>query len=280
MWACAALWLGAVVAHGVIASSPWLRYAASPARQWLQAASVREAPCRVFLVGSSPVVFGLSAGTLSRSTGCSVVNASHTNIGTQVDQYLALTLKHVRPGDYVVLTDRRWTDLPLKPNTCADAPGWRCFLSSVRPVPYAMGDYKALTGSAYPRDERGDLIRFPPPASRFAALPAAPLNDVEYRLQRMSRQVAMIRQRGAHALLAAAPLLVEQAAQPAVQHEFLRFDQLVRSRIGPATWVPPLVETEVGLFVLDGQHASQRGRIAWTAQVEAALMRLRNNSGA
>lgn len=273
-----ALWMIAVLTHALVASSPSLRFWLSPGEQWLSKLNDSTAKCRIILIGSSPVVFGLSAADLQAATGCTTVNLALISIGNQLNTYLKRILQHVRAGDVVVLSDRLWTINNSEPSACADENEWLCFFSSIRFTPYSAEDFEVVFSERFPRNERGDLVNFPPLTTPPVRVSAEPLNDPSYRLRRIKRQAALINAHGAHALFAATPILVTDAARPAVEAEFLALGRQIRATIGDGVWIGPALETDPALFSLEGQHPSDAGRHRWTNQIKEALLATLQNS--
>jgi hypothetical protein len=273
-----ALWLGAVACHDLLFSSIRLRMALSPfgdAMAWLTRVA---SPCRLIIVGSSPAVFGLSAASLAKETGCRAVNLGLLNLHSLTSPYLVETLKHVRKGDIVVLVDRRWIDVPLDSDHCRDGPSVLCFGASLRVVPHLAEDLRVLGLLDDLRGPDGDLRKYPPLTGAIKPTPVRPLDEVPQRLQSLRRQAELIRAAGAWPVLAAAPMLVAEPSRSDQARALAAFDAEVRATLGEAVWVPALLETDPRLFSLEGQHSSAAGRDKWTAAVASALAAARAGS--
>ena len=65
---------------------------------------------RIFLVGSSPTIIGISAKEIERQTGIPAFNIGVTDSAEFFDDYIGRILPHIRKGDIVVLSDPRWLD--------------------------------------------------------------------------------------------------------------------------------------------------------------------------
>ena len=267
-----ALWLAAVLLHAVVASSLPLRLAASATDQRLQALDKTAGRCRIFLVGSSVVLMGLSATELEAATGCAAVNAALLNISGQINEYLERILVHARPGDFVVLSDRSWTDMPLDKKKYAERPRWVSYLTSVSLAPHAMADLRIVSNSDLRRSTRGDNLEFTAlpgtPMLRFAAA----LDELPFRLVRISHQVQIIRASGARPILAATPILVAGSAKQVLEAQFALLNERVLATVGDDVWIGPIVETNLVYFAMEGQHSSEAGRRRWTKQIESVIL--------
>ena len=271
-WLAALLWLAAVLAHFLFVSSPAAWFEASQVASVLQTMDRTPGRCRIILVGSSPVIFGLSADTLEQGTGCETVNAGQVAIGHVLNPYLALVLKQARPGDAVVLSDRQWTQVPVHPQACEDGHLIPCLLTSFRFVPNLNEDVVRLGGFGLRRNAQGDLLEFPPLGRQPSVVSDTDINDLPYRVQRIVKQVNAIKAAGARPLLVPAPMLVSQAAMPVLDARLQALSKQVLQAVGPGIWLAPQLDTEMRFTSLDGQHASDAGRQRWTEQVQAAWL--------
>ncbi len=270
-WLGLALWLAAVLLHALLLAYPTVWSAAMRSGSLLPTAPAAPAHCRIVLVGSSPVIFGLSAADLQAATGCTAVNLGALAVGHVLNDYLAEVLAAVRPGDTVVLSDRLWTQPGAAAQPCETGPAWRCLLQWARLVPTLNEDMLRLRGYGLQRSPQGDLLSFVPLA--LAPLPplAGPLDQRDYRLDRIAAQLQLIRARGARPLLAPVPVLALPAARSVVEQDLAQLSAQLRQRIGPGVWLTPIVNTDSAASTLDGEHATPAGRQQWTAQVAAAL---------
>lgn len=272
MWLAVAGWLLAVLAHAIFLMNPSLRLTGAMRSQWLQRAGASAAPCRVFLIGSSPVVFGLSAAALQSKTGCAAFNVGLTAIGDVLNPYLASVLENLREGDLVVLSDRRWTQTGAAGSTCSEMALWRCMVGSMNAIPYLADDVRIWRGKNRRRSHCGDLDEFPMLANEAHVVSATTLTLMEQRVEMAAVQVAMIRARGGRPVLAAAPLYVTEGARLALEPQFRKLDAMMEAVLGPNVWLGPALQTEARLFSLDGQHASAAGRMMWTGLVQPAVL--------
>jgi hypothetical protein len=263
----ALLWLAAVLLGATIAASPRLRFIASGADARASRLAATPAPCRVFLVGSSMVAFGLSAAELAARTGCAAANLGVHGIREQIGPYLDQVATHLRPGDTVVLNDRAWTDPGVNQGPCANRPAWRCFIASLHVAPNAQENFSQFTGLGLARNPLGDVVEFPPPATRPHPLTDWSAGDADEAIRLVTAQVATIRARGARVVLAVAPILIDESARVTLAARHAEFAARVRARAGDVVWVEPLLLTDTAAFTLDGLHPSQLGRRGWTGQV-------------
>jgi hypothetical protein len=265
------LWLAAVLLGATIAASPRLRFVASGADARASRLAAAPAPCRIFLVGSSTVAFGLSAAELSARTGCAATNLGVHGIREQIGPYLDQVVAHLRPGDTVVLNDRAWTDPGVNQGPCARRPAWRCFVASLHVAPNVQENFSQFTGLGLARNPLGDVVEFPPPASRTHPMTDWTAGDADEEVRLVCAQAETIRARGARVILAVAPILIDEAARTTLATRHAEFAARVRARAEGVAWVEPLLLTDASAFTLDGLHPSQLGRRVWTGQVLGVL---------
>lgn len=267
-----ALWISAVLAHAVAVSMPSLWLTSSQGyRILLQALNAAPGRCRIILVGSSPVVVGLSAATLQNATGCVTVNAGQNSVGHELNLYLDLVLARARPGDWVVLGDRQWTKPLDRHHACEQDWPSECLNRLLRVAPYLNDDLGRFLGTGFLRTPQGDLIEYPRIAPQRGIDQTIELNDIAYRLERIERQVQAIRAAGARPLLVAVPIFVPESARPRFERQLAMLSAEVQKAFGPEIWLAPGNYAEPALFSGDGAHLSEAGRRRWTAEVLRAL---------
>jgi hypothetical protein len=264
-------WLAAVLLHAWSSNSLELRLYAADTREALDTLDRSNAPCRVLIVGSSPAVFGISAATINERTGCAVANLGLLDVGALLDNYLRTIIERVRPGDVVLLTDRRWTEQDLKLRICESNDDWRCYVWNLHLAPNFAERIRFLNGLNLMRDARGDLTEFPPMTVRLVRVASKPIGDIEDRLSLIARQSAEIRARGGCPVFAPVPIQIEPASRSALEDTYAKLGQSVSMTVGPGVWQQPLLETDSSLFVLEGQHTSESGRKRWTTSLLSAL---------
>lgn len=268
------IWLAAVVTHAILVAYPatWYRFGI-PARMHHVLSS---APgCRVLLVGSSPMIFGVSAAELQSATGCASVNLGALAVAHQLNDYLSDVLRLAQAGDIVVLSDRLWLTPGIQSQPCDDGPVWQCVLPRLTLVPNINEDWVLLRGFRLARSKQGDLLDFPMLPPERGSTTGSLAGNADYRIARLVAQVEAIRARGALPVLAAAPVLVTPQNRADVELAAQQLGLLVEQRYGPGVWLSPPIDTTVGGTTLDGQHATPLGRRRWTAMIVAAVGRPR-----
>lgn len=266
-----ALWALAVMVHALFLASPALWFRASRSAAILEQVVQAPARCRVLLLGSSPVIFGLSAAEIEAATGCTTGNVGMVAVNHVLNPYLDEVLQRARPGDVVVLSDKQWLKASAGRQACEDGPWLLCLAQSLHWVPNLREDLVRFRDMGLARSARGDLLQFPPRVPNPGLRADAPLEHIAHRIERMADQVQRIRAHGARPVLAPPPILAEPAALAEVQARVARVSQLALERLGPGVWLPPLIHTDPALISLDSEHASLAGRARWTGQLQAAL---------
>lgn len=266
-----ALWASAVLVHAVHFAVPSLWLSQSKGYRILQALDAAPGRCRIILVGSSPVVFGLSANILQKATGCATVNVGQIAVGHALNLYLESVLSRVRPGDWVVLADRQWEQRLDRRETCEY--GWSlvCITKFLRMTPHLSEDLGRFDGFGFHRTRQGDLVEYPGMAPRLGTDQKVDVDETTCRLRRVEHQVQAIRAAGARPLLAPVPFLVPEYARPQVERQLAMLSAQVRKSVGAEIWLTPSVYSEAGLFTGDGEHLSEAGRRRWTAEVLQAI---------
>lgn len=264
-------WATAVLVHATLSSSAQVHFALSDAPDWIKYSAKNRNKCNIYIVGSSTVVFGLSAADIQAATGCATVNTGLLGIGNLVTSHLELVLQHTKPGDIVVVSDRNWSDLAVEHSYCAQQARIACFLTSLRFVPRLAEDANLVLEGNLQRSDQGDLLIFPPLAGEAILMPNRRLADFSYRLQVMAAQARKIRERGAIPILTTSPIFVASADRAELLRQYIKFCAEVESTVGAGVWLDPLLLTDPNAFSLEGRHTSAAGRKAWTDQVVAAL---------
>jgi hypothetical protein len=228
--------------------------------------------CRILIVGGSAMAYGVSASELQRKLGCEVVNAALLGISDRIGLLLAAMSAELKAGDTVIVSDPQWSAAVVHQSACSDLWMWACWADSITWVPHLAEYFTSLSGGGPRRTPRGDMIDYP-----SLLMPAEPsrtrvLNDMDYRVSVIRRQIAMIRARGARPVLAPIPLFVSPEVKPALHAEFARLKQIVGPLLGrEGVWIDEQLETDEAYFGIDGHHASPAGRTRWTESVAIAL---------
>jgi hypothetical protein len=233
---------------------------------------------RIALVGSSPILMGLSAEQIETATGVPSRNLSLDSSRSVFDDYVSMVEEHIRPGDVVIIADpnlRRSPQLKL-PLRCVTHFEFDCMRPQSGFRPRIVQDALVLfTGRAFgeeplPQTARGDFIfpkvpQYAPFRARFAG--PFPNNGVA----NIAQLAADIRRHGACPIFLLTPLLPEPEALSLWQNEV---DKLWR-HIDEAGLHDIVVQdsplwTDRTLFHHD-EHMSERGREVWTRMVVAKL---------
>lgn len=240
---------------------------------WMRALDGRTG-CRIYLIGSSAVLYGLSAEQIEEATGCGVINTALAGIGTQVTEYLVLVLKRVRPDDVVVLSDRDWLSQGGVEKRCHFEDPEMAWLSS---LPRLVPNLRDLMGhtTGVVKTSRGDLAVFPTyTGPRFHMSAKDVRIGFDCRLKVLQHQLKIIAQAGAIPIIAPPPMLTTSKDMPELQAELQTLGRRLSSGMGSGSWIAPRIETDLRYFTLEGQHTSGEGRQRWTDDVVRAVRRL------
>jgi hypothetical protein len=235
---------------------------------------------RIALVGSSPVILGLSAEQIEKATGVPTRNLALNASRGVFEDYAAMVLEHIRPGDVVIIANPNVRKPPQMrlPLTCVRHFGFECIRWQSGFQPRIVQDATILfTDRSFgeektTRTPRGDYIfeekpvyeHFPP---KFAGpFPANSAAD-------MAKLAADVRRRGACPIFALTPLWPEAKEIPLWQKEFdnlwAKIDEAGLRNIvveDSALW------TDRMLFHHD-EHMSEPGREIWTGMILAKLQK-------
>jgi hypothetical protein len=231
---------------------------------------------RIFLAGSSSVLFGYSAAEIEAATGLLTVNLGIRSGRPVLDEEIDKIVARLRPDDVLVVSDIRWIDgmgTPV-PGACLDGADLASCSPRFRPMPelnFALRlvlDAVGVSSHHGERDDRGDMIfraslagRAPEAKSLPAALdPTAPEKAV--------RTIAAIRARGACPVLAIPPQLVREG--DAAGWETL-LAPLAREASSAMVDPTPFLLRERRFFSLDAEHLSADGRSHVTRQLIDSL---------
>jgi hypothetical protein len=261
------IWLAGVVTHAVILN---LAYEDSVTQsKAIAELTAKQEGCRIFLLGSSGVLTGLSASELTRQTGCAVGNASGGLLGRRFANYLPRLLKTVRPGDVVVLSDRCWTGITLEANPCFSQPLLATALTGIRMVPNLAAHFRASRSdpASSNRSAVGDILVFPASESRQPLTETLQADKLSDGVTLARRQLELIHSTGAIAILAGQPLFVAQAQKALIQNQVTSWSVDMQRQLGGFAWVAPWVDDDPRYFAMEGQHLSEMGRTRWTAML-------------
>src|SRR5438067_837960 len=121
---------------------------------------------RIALIGSSPVIMGLSAEQIETATGVPARNLSMDASRSVFQDYAAMVGEHIKPGDVVIIANPNLRRLPQMqlPLTCVKHFGFECIRMQAGFQPHIVQDALVLfTDRSFgdevrPRTPRGDLI--------------------------------------------------------------------------------------------------------------------------
>jgi|SRR5579871_2289555 len=235
---------------------------------------------RIALVGSSPVIMGLSAEQIEKATGIPTRNLALNSSRSVFGDYAAMILEHVRPGDVVIIANpnlRKPPQIEL-PLTCVRHFGFECIRLQSGFAPRVAEDATILfTDLSFgdeemKRTQRGDFV-FPTPPQfeqfrpKFAGpFPANTAGD-------MAKLAADVRRHGACPIFLVTPIWPESKEIPLWQREY---DKLW-GKIDEAGLHNIVVEDsplwEDGKLFHHDEHMSERGREIWTGMIIAKLQK-------
>lgn len=265
------LWLAAV---GVVAMANYsfsfrARFTNLPLQ--LQRADAATPGPRIFLVGSSGCLYGLSAAQVQRRIGAPTFNLCLSEIGTQVDELLATIDTHIHPGDLVVLVERQTYAMQLSDDAIAGRSALTRAFAAVRAVPYLRS---LLAGIDNRNATTGDVIAYPSTGPGkvpdYGDTPSLARHTKGW--DRLIRhRIADLRARGAKVVVATAPMLIADSDAPALRFRNQELQRWFDGEFGAGVWIPPLLTSQTGIFLSDGLHTSEAGRLWWSDALAAKL---------
>lgn len=268
-----AIWLTLILAHSAIHSTVSIILFNGGVLQKALAFQQTAAPCKIWLIGSSPVFFGLQASKIQATTHCMTINFGLNRTGGDLlDDYLQSLLPYIRSGDIVILCDRRWLDLSRPGDHSFKFHSIPRLFKNLSMVPNLRSDAGSLPfAKIEKRTEYGDLEIFPPPAKPFTSLDGTLLFSPK-NMGLMKNAQAVITAVGATALLVSPPTLLTEKTKQGIPPKLARIERQVATEMGAGVWLPPLLETDHSLFSTDSEHSSAEGRQRWTDYLTRALL--------
>ena len=233
---------------------------------------------RIALIGSSPVIMGLSAERIETATGVPTRNLALDASRAVFADYAAMVIGHTRPGDVVVIADPNLRKLPQMqlPLSCIRRLGWECIREQPGFGPHIVEDALLLfTDRSFGEEKqrrtpKGDLVfadaQKPVPPKFLAPFP-------ENGAGNMAKLAREVRARGACPVFVLTPLLPMPEERALWQNEV---DKLWRD-IDAAGLHDVVMEDsplwrDPALFHHD-EHPSERGREIWSDSLIAMLQR-------
>jgi len=236
---------------------------------------------KILLVGSSPVVLGLSAKRIESATGLPTFNLGVFGALTFFPEYLEKVEALVQPGDIVVVSNPNWIhSLDAKlPTGCISSFRLACLRWRPRPMPHLIEVIRVLSGRlavdpGVVRDGAGDAVVVRS-ANTAATIPPLPFDgSISDEASAEVRQtVEVLRAKGACPVIALGPILVD----PREREKWLKEQSATEARIAKlglanATISEGLVNTDRGLFLDTYEHPAASERAAWTDRVIQRLV--------
>lgn len=235
---------------------------------------------RIALIGSSPVIMGLSAAQIERATGTPTRNLALDASRAVFDDYAEMVVEHVRPGDVVIVANPNLRKPPQleMPLSCVKHFALACRRKQSGFRPRIVQDALVLfTDRAFgyesqPRTPHGDYIFSGAPQyeqfrPKFTG--QFPRNGVAD----MAKLAADVRQRGGCPIFVLTPLLPEPNDVPLWQNEFEKlWRQIDEAGLHDIVVEDSPLWSERTFFHHD-EHMSERGREVWTRSIIAKLRR-------
>ena len=233
---------------------------------------------RIVLIGSSPVIMGLSAQQIETATGVPTRNLAMDAARAAFQDYAAMVVEHIRPGDVAIIVNPNLRRLPQMqlPLRCVQHFGFECIRKQSGFSPHIIQDALVLFTDrsfgyeALSRTPRGDFIFSEQP--KFRTVPPKfngpyPKNGADD----IAKLAMDVRQRGGCPIFVLTPLLTESGESALWQNEFTRLWR----EIDEAGLHNIMVEdsplwSDPTLFHHD-EHMSERGREVWSRSIIAKL---------
>jgi len=233
---------------------------------------------RIALVGSSPVIMGMSAEQIETATGVPTRNLALDASRSVFQDYVTLVAEHIRPGDVVVIANPNLRKSPQMqlPLSCVKHFGFECIRYQEGFLPHIVQDSLVLfTNQSFgdetlARTAHGDFIfpekvQFTVAPPKFAGpFPANSAGD-------MAKLAAIVRSHGGCPIFVLTPFWPEENEVGLWQNEIDRLWQGIDAAGLHDIVVPdsPLWN-ERTLFHHD-EHPSERGREIWSRAIIAKL---------
>jgi hypothetical protein len=235
---------------------------------------------RIALIGSSPVIMGLSAQQIEKATGVPTRNLALNSSRSVFEDYAAMVLDHIKPGDVAIIANPNLRKSPQMrlPLTCVRHFGFECIRAQSGFRPRILEDATILfTDNSFgdeqlTRSPRGDYV-FPekPQYAPFRAKFAGPFP--ENSAADMAKLAADVRRHGACPIFVLTPIWPESKEIPQWQKEY---DKLW-GKLDEAGLHNIVVEDSIlwsdGMLFHHDEHMSEPGREIWTGMILARLQK-------
>jgi hypothetical protein len=234
---------------------------------------------RVLLVGSSPIVIGMSARQIEQRTGLPTFNVGINDAAEFFDDYMSRILPHVRKGDIVVVSDPRWLD----PSRAKLAPGctekvagnclgwWFNALPHLSLVSRFLFDFHHVIGAkVIDRDAHGDNDAMDPTRLHKAVDTMPPLNKMIAALdiKQMAQIIDEFHRHEACPLLAVGPVYVNEREKALWNSQVTSLQSAVsKSGYGRFLLADDVLQTDRANFLDSYEHPSPLERDSWTNRI-------------
>jgi hypothetical protein len=238
---------------------------------------------RILLLGSSPVVLGISAKEIEQRTGMPTFNIGVSDAAEFFDDYMNRILPHIRKGDIVVVSDPRWLDpsrQKLAPG-CTERIAGNCLGWWFGTLPhlslagrFVMNLHQSIGIVPVERDARGDYAALDP--SRLhkpvRTMPPPERNAAED-LKQMTQIVDELHRHDACPLLALGPVFVSEREQATWDGQVNSLQSAVfKSGYGRFLLSDGVLQTDRANFLDSYEHPSALERRNWTNRIIGRLM--------
>lgn len=220
---------------------------------------------RIFIYGSSGVLFGISAESIESITGHPARNLATVRFGGQINLAISLMNPNIKKGDIVIIGDREFRDPKIKP------PHWYDHIVRIYKSIPLIPNIRKFFEAPFARTFHGDFVAYSP----------AIITPIEYdphpyygsaSIEIMRTQVDLVKQGGGCPVLVFVPLLVKQNERRSFESATSQLLALADSAGLTAHLLhTPSIETDGSLFT-DQFHLSASGRDKWTAAIGKELL--------
>ena len=233
---------------------------------------------RIALVGSSPIIMGLSAEQIEKATGVATRNLALNSSRSVFRDYAEMVLEHIRPGDVVIIANpniRKPAQMEL-PLSCVRNFGFECIRMQSGFQPRIVEDATILfTGRSFGDEEmirtpRGDFVfPVPPVFAPFRAKFAGPFP--ENSAGDMAKLAADVRRRGGCPIFVLTPLWADSKDIPLWQKEYDKlWGKIDEAGLHNIVVQDSPLWNDGKLFHHD-EHMTEQGREIWTGMILAKL---------
>jgi hypothetical protein len=233
---------------------------------------------RIVLIGSSPVIMGLSAQQIETATGIPTRNLAMDASRAVFEDYAATVVAHIRPGDVAIIANPNLRKLPEMqlPLRCVTHFGFECIRKQSGFSPHLMQDALVLFTNRSFGDEtltrttRGDFAfleqrKFKTISPKFnGSFPKNGVDDI-------AKLAMQVRRRGGCPIFVLTPLLPRSDEIALWQNEFTGlWREIDNAGLHDIVVEDSPLWSDPTLFHHD-EHMSERGRDVWSQKIIAKL---------